>query len=139
MDELVSANVAEPRFRTLLLTIFAAVSLALAAVGLYGVMAFSVSQRRAELGLRMALGANPSDVLRLVLRDGMTPVAAGVLIGLGGAALLARVMKSLLFGVDAFDPLTFGAVALVLTAVALAACYLPARRAMTVDPATSLR
>jgi putative ABC transport system permease protein len=139
LDELVSANVAEPRFRTLLLTIFAAVSLALAAVGLYGVMAFSVSQRRAELGLRMALGADPSDVVRLVLREGMTPVAAGILIGLGGAALLARVMETLLFGVDAFDPLTFGAVALALTAVALAACYLPARRAMRVDPATSLR
>jgi putative ABC transport system permease protein len=139
MDELVSANVAEPRFRTLLLSIFGVVSLALAAVGLYGVMAFSVSQRRAELGLRMALGANPSDVLRLVLREGMTPVAAGILIGLAGAAILARGMRSLLFGVDAFDPLTFGAVALALTAVALAACYLPARRAMTVDPATSLR
>ena len=106
-----SANVAEPRFRTLLLSIFAVVSLALAAVGLYGVVAFSVSQRRAELGLRMALGADPRDVLRLVLREGMTPVAAGILAGLGGAALLARVMKTLLFGVDAFDPLTFGGVA----------------------------
>ena len=139
MDELVSANVAEPRFRTLLLSIFAGVSLALAAVGLYGVMAFSVSQRRAELGLRMALGANPSDVLRLVLREGMAPVVAGILIGLGGAAVLARVMKRLLFGVETFDPLTFAAVAVTLTSVALAACYIPARRAMTVDPATSLR
>ena len=139
MDDLVSENVAEPRFRTLLLSIFAAVSLALAAVGLYGVMAFSVSQRRAELGLRMALGANPADVMRLVLREGMVPVAAGIVIGLAGAAMLARVMKSLLFGIDAFDPLTFGAVAAALAVVALAACYLPARRAMRVDPATSLR
>ena len=130
---------AEPRFRTLLLSIFAIVSLALAAVGLYGVVAFSVNQRRAELGLRMALGADPADVLRLVLREGMMPVAAGILVGLGGAAMLARVMKTLLFGVDALDPVTFGAVATALAGVALAACYVPARRAMTVDPANTLR
>src|SRR5207344_2943157 len=111
MDALVSANVAEPRFRTLLLSIFAVVSLALAAVGLYGVVGFSVSQRRAELGLRMALGADPRDVLRLVMREGMMPVAAGILAGLGGAALLARAMSSLLYGVDAFDPVTFAGVA----------------------------
>jgi len=135
----VSASVAEPRFRTLLLSVFAIVSLALAAVGLYGVVAFSVSQRRAELGLRMALGADPADVLRLVMREGMRPVAAGILVGLGGAALLARVMKTLLFGVDALDPVTFGAVAAALAGVALAACYVPARRAMTVDPANTLR
>jgi putative ABC transport system permease protein len=139
LDEAVAANVAEPRFRTLLLSIFAIVSLALAAVGLYGVVAFSVNQRRAELGLRIALGADPSSVLRLVLREGMTPVAAGILIGLGGAAILARVMKTLLFNVDTLDPLTFGSVALTLAAVAFAACYVPARRATTVDPATALR
>ena len=134
-----SANVAEPRFRSLLLSVFAIVSLALAAVGLYGVVAFSVNQRRAELGLRMALGADPSEVLRLVLREGMMPVAAGIVVGLAGAAILARVMASLLFGVDPLDPLTFAAVALTLSVVALAACYLPARRAMTVDPAATLR
>ena len=139
LDEVVSASVAEPRFRAVLLSIFAMVSLALAAVGLYGVVAFSVNQRRSELGLRMALGANPADVLRLVLREGMMPVAAGILIGLGGAAALARVMKTLLFGVDALDPVTFGAVASVLACVALAACYVPARRAMMVDPANTLR
>ena len=139
MEDLVAANVAEPRFRTLLLTVFAIVSLALAGVGLYGVVAFSVNQRRAELGLRMALGADPHAVLRLVLREGLRPVAAGILIGLGGAAMLAGVMKTLLFGVDALDPVTFGIVATVLAGVALAACYIPARRAMTVDPATSLR
>jgi putative ABC transport system permease protein len=139
MDERVAANVAEPRFRTLLLSIFGIVSLALAAVGLYGLVAFSVSQRRAELGLRIALGADPRAVLGLVLREGMTPVAAGILVGLGGAALLASVMKTLLFGVDAVDPLTFGAVAAVLAAVALAACYIPARRATRLDPATTLR
>ena len=139
LDDLVSANIAEPRFRTLLLTIFALVSLALAAVGLYGVVAFSVNQRRAELGLRIALGADPGDVLRLVLREGMLPVAAGILIGLGGAALLARVMRTLLFGVDALDPVTFAAVAAMLGMVALVACYVPARRATRVDPAGTLR
>ena len=139
LGEAVAANVAEPRFRTLLLSIFAIVSLALAAVGLYGVVAFSVNQRRAELGLRIALGADPSSVLRLVLREGMAPVAAGILIGLGGAAMLARVMKTLLFNDDTLDPITFGAVAVTLAAVAFAACYVPARRATTVDPATALR
>jgi putative ABC transport system permease protein len=139
MEDLVSANVAEPRFRTLLLSIFALVSLALAAVGLYGVVGFSVSQRQSELGLRMALGADPRDVLRLVMREGMTPVAAGIVAGLGGAALLARVMSSLLFDVEAFDPVTFLGVAGTLTAVALAACYIPARRATRLDPATTLR
>ena len=139
LDDVASASVAEPRFRTLLLSIFAVVSLALAAVGLYGVVAFSVNQRRAELGLRMALGANPADVLRLVLREGMRPVAAGIAAGLAGAAMLAGVMRSLLFGVDTLDPLTFAAVAAALTVVALLACYVPARRAMGVDPATSLR
>ena len=139
MDALVSANVAQPRFRTLLLSIFALLSLALASVGLYGVVSFSVNQRRPELGLRIALGADPRDVLRLVLRQGMQPVVAGILCGLAGAALLAGVMKSLLFGVDPLDPLTFAAVASMLTLVALAACYLPARRAMRVDPAGTLR
>ena len=139
LDELVAANVAQPRFRTLLLAIFAAVSLVLATVGLYGVVAFSVNQRRAELGLRIALGADPADVLRLVLREGMMPVAAGIVAGVGAALLLARVMQSLLFGVDATDPVTFAGVALALAAVALAACYVPARRATRVDPAMTLR
>ena len=116
MEDLVSANVAEPRFRTLLLSIFAIVSLALAAVGLYGVVAFSVSQRRSELGLRMALGADPADVLRLVLREGMTPVAAGILVGPRRRRdSRAGDDRRLLFGVDAFDPLTFAAVAGALT------------------------
>ena len=139
MEDLVAASVAQPRFRTLLLAIFAAVSLLLASVGLYGVVAFSVSQRKTELGLRIALGAEPGEVMRLVLRQGMWPVAVGIVAGLGGAALLARVMKSLLFGVDPGDPATFAAVAIVLTVVALAACYLPARRATIVDPAITLR
>jgi putative ABC transport system permease protein len=139
MDDLVAASVAQPRFRTMLLTIFAAVSLVLAALGLYSVVAFSVNQRRTELGLRLALGADPQAVLRLVLREGMAPVAVGIAAGLAGATALARVMATLLFGVEPFDPLTFAAVSGTLAAVALVACYLPARRAMRVDPATSLR
>ena len=139
MDDLVAANIAEPRFRTLLLTIFAVISLALAALGLYGVVAFSVNQRRAELGLRIALGADPRRVLSLVLREGMTPVAFGILLGLAGAAALARVMATLLFGVQPFDPVTFGAVAVALASVGLVACYVPARRATRLDPAHTLR
>jgi putative ABC transport system permease protein len=139
MEDLIAANVAEPRFRSLLLALFAGASLVLAAVGLYGVVAFSVSQRRGELGLRLALGADPSDVLRLVLKEGMMPVAAGIAAGLVGAALIARVMRSLLFGVDPLDAGTFAAAAGMLSMVALVACYVPARRATVVDPAGALR
>jgi hypothetical protein len=99
MEERVAANVAEPRFRALLLSLFAIVSLALAAVGLYGVVAFSVSQRRAELGLRLALGADPRSVLGLVIREGMTPVVFGIAAAMAGAAMLASVMRTLLFNV----------------------------------------
>jgi len=139
LDDLVALSVAEPRFRTLLLSLFAVVSLVLAAVGLYGVVAFSVNERKTELGLRIALGADPRDVLRLVLREGMQPVFAGIVCGLAGALVVGRVMRTLLFGVDAFDPVTFAGVAVTLAGVALAACYVPARRAMRVDPAGALR
>jgi ABC-type antimicrobial peptide transport system permease subunit len=115
------------------------VSLVLAAVGLYGVVAFSVNERKTELGLRIALGADPRDVLRLVLREGMLPVFVGIVCGLAGALVVGRVMRTLLFGVDAFDPVTFAGVAVTLAGVALAACYVPARRAMRVDPAGALR
>jgi len=111
----------------------------LAAVGVYGMVAFSVNQRRAELGLRLALGAKPRDLLRLVLRQGITPVAMGLACGLAGAIAVTRVMRTLLFGVSALDPLTFLAVASMLLAVAAIACYVPARRAMTVDPVNTLR
>jgi len=139
LDAIAAASVAQPRFRAVLLSVFAAVSLALAAVGLYGVVAFSVTQRRTELGLRIALGADAGDVLRLVLREGMAPVAAGILIGLGASAVLERVMQTLLFNVDALDPVTFAAVSGMLAVVALAACYIPARRATRLDPAATLR
>ncbi|HET7616965.1 MAG TPA: ABC transporter permease [Vicinamibacterales bacterium] len=139
LDDLVAASISESRFRTIVLGLFASVSLVLAAVGLYGVMAFSVNQRRSELGIRMALGAHPRDVLRLVFRQGLLPVAFGVAAGLVGAIAITRVMRSLLFGVDAFDPLTFAAVACVLVSVAALACYVPARRATSVDPVGVLR
>ncbi len=139
MEEVVAASVAQPRFRMMLLGTFAIVSLLLAAVGVYGMVAFSVNQRRSELGLRLALGAKPGDLLRLVLRQGITPVAIGLACGLAGAVAVTRVMRTLLFGVSALDPVTFLAVALMLLAVAVVACYLPARRAMTVDAVDTLR
>jgi putative ABC transport system permease protein len=137
--QLVSSAVAQPRFRMILLGLFAVMALMLAAVGLYGVMAYSVGQRSSELGLRMALGAETSDVLRLVLKEGLMPVAIGIVIGLLGAAALTRLMSTLFFSVGPFDPITFTAVPLLLTFVAAVACYIPARRATRVDPLTALR
>jgi putative ABC transport system permease protein len=137
--QLAAKAVAQPRFRTIVLSLFACVALALAAVGLYGVTAYSVSQRRAELGVRMALGAESRQVVRLVLREGLMPVAVGIAIGIAGAAVLTRVISTLLFDVAALDPLTFATVPVLLAIVAITACYLPARRASTVDPLTVLR
>jgi len=139
MEDVVAASVAQPRFRMTLLAVFAVVSLMLAAIGVYGMVAFSVNQRRTELGLRLALGAKPRDLLRLVLRQGITPVAVGLVCGLAGAIAVTRVMQTLLFGVSALDPFTFLAVASMLLAVAVIACYVPARRAMTVDAVSALR
>jgi putative ABC transport system permease protein len=136
---IVSASVAAPRFRMLLLGVFAAIALALAAVGLYGVMAFSVTERQTELGLRIALGAEPGEVLRLVLFQGLIPVAVGIACGTAGAIGLTRLMSGLLFEVQPFDPLTFAAVAALLAVVAGVACYIPARRATVVDPMIAMR
>ena len=139
MDEYLAASVASPRFNTTLLSIFAAVALVLTIVGLYGVMSYSVAQRTNEIGIRMALGAQTRDVLSLVVKQGVKLVLIGLAIGLAGAFALMRVIASLLFGVTAKDPLTFAAVAALLTVVALLACYLPAQRAARIDPIEALR
>jgi putative ABC transport system permease protein len=135
----VRGALAQRRFSTTLLVAFAAVALALAAVGLYGVVAYSVAQRRQEFGIRMALGASASRVLKLVVGQGIRPALAGAAIGLVGAALLTRLMSSMLFGVRPGDPLTMAAVAGVLAAVALLASLVPARRALRVHPIEALR
>jgi ABC-type antimicrobial peptide transport system permease subunit len=122
-----------------MLGIAAAMALLLGTVGLYGVIAYSVSQRTREIGIRMAVGAQREDVTRLVLGEGMLVILEGLAIGLASALALTRVLSSLLVGVTATDPLTFAGVAVLLAFVALAACYVPARRAMLVDPMIALR
>ena len=139
MPDVVNASVAQPRFQTVLLGLFGALALILAAVGIYGVISFSVAQRTHEMGIRMSLGAQPAQVLRLVMGQGARMALVGIALGAAAALGLTRLMRSLLFGVSATDPLTFAAVAILLVAVALAACYVPARRAMRVDPMTALR
>lgn len=139
LEELLGSSVAPRRFNMLLLGIFAGVALVLAAVRLYGVMSYSVSWRTHEIGIRMALGAKRSDVLRLVVRQGMTMTLIGLAIGLAGAFVFSRVMIGLLHGVSPTDPLTFTGVSIVLLIVALLACLIPARRATRVDPIVALR
>ena len=139
MEASMTENVAAPRFRTLLLGIFAGLAVCLAMAGVYGVMSYVVGQRANEIGLRMALGANPRDVLRLVLRQAAILTGVGMVIGLAGAAAVTQLLTSMLFGVKASDPLTYVAVVALLGLVALVASYIPARRAMRVDPMVALR
>jgi predicted permease len=139
MPELVDASVAQPRLQTLLLGLFSALALTLAAVGIYGVISYSVIQRTHEIGIRMSLGAQPAQVLRLVMGQGVKLALVGTAVGAAAALALSRWMRSLLFGVGPADPLTLVCVAILLVAVALLACYVPARRAMRVDPMTALR
>jgi putative ABC transport system permease protein len=139
MEQVLSESVSEPRYRTGLLGLFALVALILAGVGIYGVIAYTTAQRLREIAVRMALGAQSKDVLKLIIGQGIRLSLAGLLLGLGGALSLTRVMKTLLFGISATDPLTFAVIALLLMAVALLACWIPARRATRVDPLVTLR
>jgi putative ABC transport system permease protein len=139
LDDYLSASVARPRFNALLLGIFAGLALMLTAVGLYGVMNYSVTQRTHEIGIRVALGARQQDVLKMVVRQGMTLTAIGIGMGLVGAYFLTSLLSTFLFGVTATDPLTFVAISVILAGVALGACFVPARRATKVDPMVALR
>jgi putative ABC transport system permease protein len=139
MGELVSEAAARRRFQTTLLTAFAGMAMLLGMVGIYGLLAYSVKQRTAEIGVRIALGASRGHVLSMILRQGLQLTIVGLLLGLAGALALTRVLASSLFGVSAFDPVTFAAVPALLLLVTIAACLVPARRAAKVDPMRTLR
>jgi ABC-type antimicrobial peptide transport system permease subunit len=139
LRSVISKSVDEPRFRTLLIGIFAILALILAAVGLYGLISYSVAQRTREIGIRVALGARPSQVLRGVLGEALALAGVGMMVGLAGALLATRVLAAFLYGVARTDPLTFAVVSLLLLSVTMAASYIPSRRALRVDPLTALR
>jgi len=139
MEQVVSGSVAQPRFRTAILAAFAVLALVMASIGIYGVMNYLVIQRTREFGIRLSVGATRADVLRLVLRRAAVLIGAGTCLGLAGSAVLVRLIAKLLFGTAPLDGFTFAAVPLLLAAVALAASYIPARRATRVDPMVTLR
>ena len=139
MDNIVSDSIAPRRFQLNLVLLFAAAAMLLATLGIYGVVSYSVAQRTNEMGIRMALGAQPGNIRRMVLGQSLLPVFAGLLAGVMASVALGRIMSSLLFGVRAWDPATISGVAAMLLGVAAAATYLPVRRATRVDPALALR
>ena len=139
LEEYLSDSVAQPRFRALAAEAFAAFALALAVVGIYGVVSYSVAQRTHEMGIRVAVGASRWDILRLAIADGLVLVLAGLAVGLAVALATMRLLSGLLFGVTATDPPTLAGTSLFLAGVALLACYLPARRAARIDPVVALR
>lgn len=139
LNEVVTRSVAPRRFNMSLLSVFAAIALLLAMVGIYGVLAYSVARRTAEIGLRAALGATPGNILAMVVRQGMQPIVIGIVIGLGGALWLSRFLAGLLYNIQPADPMTYAAVSGLVMLTALFSCYLPARRALRVDPVTALR
>jgi hypothetical protein len=139
MSQLLGAQLAQPRFNMILLAIFAGVAMTLAAIGLYGVLAFGVAQRTREIGIRMALGAQRGAMLRMILRQSLTLVSIGIIVGIGAALGATRLLRSLLYGVQANDFVTYLLGVLLLGAAALLAAYLPARRAMKIDPMVALR
>jgi ABC-type antimicrobial peptide transport system permease subunit len=139
MEDVVAASLAQRRFAMQLATAFGVVALLLAGVGIYGVMAYSVNQRTREIGIRLALGADARDIMGWVLKAGVRLTLAGVLIGLLGAFALTRLLSGLLFSIAPTDPISFGALAVLLAGVSLIACYIPARRATKVDPMVALR
>jgi putative ABC transport system permease protein len=139
MDGILADTNSGPRFYAMMVAVFAALALLLAAVGIYGVMAYSVAQRRAEIGVRLALGAAERQIFSLILGDSLKLTLLGLALGTAAALAVSRSMQSLLFGVEQSDPLTYGATALALVLVALAASFIPARRAMRTNPLTALR
>jgi ABC-type antimicrobial peptide transport system permease subunit len=139
MDEIISDSISDRKFSMVLLGTFAALALLLSSIGIYGVISYLIGERTHEIGIRMALGAQRNDVLTLVLSEGVRLTLLGAAIGIVAALGLTRLMANLLYGVSATDPLTFSAVPIVLLGVAMLACYIPARRAMRVDPMTALR
>jgi ABC-type antimicrobial peptide transport system permease subunit len=139
VSALLAASLERPRFNLLLMATFAVLAVVLAAIGLYGVVAHAVGQRRREIGIRRALGARDEGIVAMVVKQGMRPVAIGIVIGLAAAAMLGRLMESLIFGLDPLDPVTFIVVPALLATVAVIACLLPARRAAAVEPLAALR
>jgi putative ABC transport system permease protein len=139
MSQVLSGAAAQPRFLATLLLVFAGLALVLATVGIYGVMAYIVAQNTREIGIRIALGAQPKNILKMILRRGLVLTLSGIAFGVAGSFALTRVISSSLFGVSPTDPITFVLVSLILISVAMIACYIPARRATKTDPMVALR